>query len=74
MIAVSFLMMNFRSTWLWTHVPLLPYFQFPWRFLTVITFGSSLLVILIKASRKRGEVSKVERIEVVEEERLPLAR
>lgn len=44
----SILMMNFRSFWLWEKIPLIAYFQFPWRFLTMIVFASSLLVIFIK--------------------------
>jgi len=43
----SVVMMNFRSTWLWERIPLIAYFQFPWRFLTLITFSSSLLVVVI---------------------------
>jgi len=44
-------MMNFRSTFLWRSVPLLPYFQFPWRFLTITTFVSSLAVIFLPKIR-----------------------
>jgi hypothetical protein len=40
--------MNFRSSWIWKNIPLIAYFQFPWRFLTMIVFGSSLLVMIIK--------------------------
>ncbi|MFA6185067.1 MAG: 6-pyruvoyl-tetrahydropterin synthase-related protein [Candidatus Shapirobacteria bacterium] len=48
LVVVSVFMMNFRSYWFWEHIPLIAYFQFPWRFLTMIVFASSLLVILIK--------------------------
>ncbi|MDD2482711.1 MAG: hypothetical protein PHE32_02535 [Candidatus Shapirobacteria bacterium] len=48
LIAAAMVMMNFRSSWLWKNIPLIAYFQFPWRFLTMIVFGSSLLVVLIK--------------------------
>jgi hypothetical protein len=48
LMTASMIMMNFRSFWLWKNIPLIAYFQFPWRFLTMIVFGSSLLVILIK--------------------------
>lgn len=43
----SIIMMNFRSGWIWERVPLIVYFQFPWRFLTLVTFGTSLLVVII---------------------------
>jgi len=45
MIVVSIFMMNFRSTILWQNLPLIPYFQFPWRFLSLTTFATSILVI-----------------------------
>ena len=41
-------MMNFRSFWVWENLPLIGYFQFPWRFLTLIVLGSSILVTTIK--------------------------
>jgi hypothetical protein len=41
----SFLMMNYRSIFLWNHLPFLPYFQFPWRFLIMTTFSTALLVL-----------------------------
>ncbi len=46
-ILFSFFMMNYRSTFIWNTVPLLPYFQFPWRFLMMTTFLSPLLLIVI---------------------------
>lgn len=42
---ISIFMMNFRSSFLWSHLPLLPYFQFPWRFLTMITLSSVIFLI-----------------------------
>ena len=48
LVAASVFMMNFRSYWFWENIPLIAYFQFPWRFLTMIVFASSLLVILTK--------------------------
>ncbi len=42
---VSLFMMNYRSSFLWRIIPLLGYFQFPWRFLTLIVFSSSLFLI-----------------------------
>jgi len=51
LIAVSMVMMNFRSFWLWEHLPLIAYFQFPWRYLTMIVFASSLLVVAISKFR-----------------------
>ncbi len=46
MIGVSVFMMNYRSTFIWNLVPLLPYFQFPWRFLSLTTFATSILVLV----------------------------
>ena len=43
---VSIFMMNFRSAWFWRNLPLLPYFQFPWRFLAMITLMSPLFLIV----------------------------
>jgi hypothetical protein len=45
MIAISVFMMNHRSTFVWNLVPLIPYFQFPWRFLSLTTFATSILVV-----------------------------
>lgn len=45
MLSVSLFMMNFRSSFLWQNLPLLPYFQFPWRFLTITTLSSILFLI-----------------------------
>ncbi|HJX59022.1 hypothetical protein A2V61_04385 [Candidatus Woesebacteria bacterium RBG_19FT_COMBO_47_8] len=42
---LSIFMMNHRSDILWKSIPLLPYFQFPWRFLTMIVFSSPLFLI-----------------------------
>lgn len=47
LIFVSLFMMNFRSTFLWQNLPLVPYFQFPWRFLSLTTFATSILVIVL---------------------------
>jgi hypothetical protein len=44
-LTTSVFMMNFRSSFLWKNLPLLPYFQFPWRFLTMVTFSSVLFLI-----------------------------
>jgi hypothetical protein len=45
-IGISVFMMNFRSTFVWNLVPLIPYFQFPWRFLSLTTFATSILIII----------------------------
>lgn len=42
---IAMFMMNFRSAFFWSNLPLLPYFQFPWRFLTMTTFLIPVLVI-----------------------------
>lgn len=38
-------LMNYRSTFIWNSIPLLPYFQFPWRFLILTTFTVPILII-----------------------------
>lgn len=40
---VSLFLMNIRSSFIWNSVPLIAYFQFPWRMLIVTTFCSSFL-------------------------------
>lgn len=45
------LMMNFRSTPLWQTVPYLPYFQFPWRFLSLTTLTTPLLIVLLDKTK-----------------------
>lgn len=47
-IAVSIFLMNYRSIFLWNSVPLLPYFQFPWRFLIMTTFAIPFLIIVFE--------------------------
>jgi len=39
-------LMNHRSSFVWESFPLIKYFQFPWRFLMMTTFLSSLCVVL----------------------------
>lgn len=51
LICAAFLM-NFRSSFLWSTLPLLPYFQFPWRFLIITTFVIPILVINLEAFKK----------------------
>ena len=43
---LSVFMMNFRSAWFWRNLPLLPYFQFPWRFLAMVTLVSPIFMIV----------------------------
>lgn len=45
---LSLLMMNYRSIFLWQHLPLLPYFQFPWRFLIITTLVVPILIITLE--------------------------
>lgn len=45
-VLISIFMMNFRSAWFWRNLPLLPYFQFPWRFLAMITLFSPFFLIV----------------------------
>lgn len=44
-LVIVIFMMNFRSSLLWSSLPLLPYFQFPWRFLMMTSFFIPLLVV-----------------------------
>lgn len=46
--ALAVFMMNYRSSWVWDHVPLIGYFQFPWRFLILTTFTTPLFVVLLE--------------------------
>ena len=55
LVMLAMVMMNFRSFWIWEHFPLIAYFQFPWRFLTLIVFGSSILVTTI-TTRKNYKI------------------
>lgn len=47
-LVVSVFLMNYRSTTIWLTIPLLSYFQFPWRFLIVTTFCIPILIIGLK--------------------------
>jgi len=42
---VSIFMMNHRSAFLWRSLPLLPYFQFPWRFISMVVFSSPIFLL-----------------------------
>lgn len=44
-------MMNHYSTILWKYLPLLPYFQFPWRFLVVSAFATALMALAVNKLR-----------------------
>lgn len=45
-ILCAIFLMNHRSSFLWNSLPLLPYFQFPWRFLILTTFAVPVLAVL----------------------------
>jgi hypothetical protein len=45
---ISFFMMNHRSAFFWRTLPFLPYFQFPWRFLTMTTLVSVVFLLPFK--------------------------
>lgn len=55
----AFVMMNYRSSALWKVIPLMPYFQFPWRFLIVTTFASSALVVALETIRAKELIALV---------------
>lgn len=56
---ISVFMMNHRSAFLWRSIPLLPYFQFPWRFLAMITLMSPLFLIIFSKLAKLKYLSLV---------------
>ena len=47
-LGIVLFLMNIRSGFIWNKVSLLPYFQFPWRFLILTTFLTPFLVALIE--------------------------
>lgn len=55
----SVFMMNHRSSFIWNSIPLVPYFQFPWRFLTLTTFSIPILLVVLKDVKKRNALSLV---------------
>lgn len=48
---ISIFFMNYRSSSLWYLIPLMPYFQFPWRFLMMTTFVTPLFLIILKGTK-----------------------
>lgn len=56
-VLISIFMMNFRSAFLWRNLPLLPYFQFPWRFLAMVTLVSPFFVVVFSRFPKLKFVS-----------------
>jgi hypothetical protein len=46
-IVCAVFLMNYRSTFIWEKIPLLPYFQFPWRFLVLTTFATPIFIITL---------------------------
>ena len=56
---ISIFMMNYRSTFLWKTIPFMPYFQFPWRFLTLVSFTTPLLVISLKYFRTEKFIATI---------------
>lgn len=51
---ISLFMMNHRSAFLWSNLPLLPYFQFPWRFLSMITFALPIFLLVFSKFKFKG--------------------
>ncbi len=45
---VTIFMMNYRSELIWKSLPFVPYFQFPWRFLMMITLITPIFLIPFK--------------------------
>ena len=54
---VSIFMMDYRSAFLWYSLPLLPYFQFPWRFLAMIAFSSPIFLIAFSKFKYQSVIS-----------------
>lgn len=46
-ILIAVFMMNFRSSFIWSNFPLIAYFQFPWRFLIIVTVTVPIFVIAL---------------------------
>ncbi|TSC88576.1 MAG: Integral membrane protein-like protein [Microgenomates group bacterium Gr01-1014_7] len=55
----AFFLMNYRSTFLWNNLPLLSYFQFPWRFLILTTFATPLLIIVFDKFKSKSIIATV---------------
>lgn len=55
----SIFMMNHRSAFLWKSIPLIPYFQFPWRFLAMIVFSAPLFLLAFTRTRYAKAVAFV---------------
>lgn len=58
-IASALILMNYRSIVLWNNLPLLPYFQFPWRFLILTTFSIPILIVLFDKFKHKTTISIV---------------
>ncbi len=46
-LGISFFLMNYRSTFFWESIPFIQYFQFPWRFLTMVVFSGATLIVML---------------------------
>jgi hypothetical protein len=56
-LSVSMFMMNYRSTFIWNAIPLLPYFQFPWRFLMIVVYISPVFLITLNETKYRSLIA-----------------
>jgi len=52
----SIFMMNHRSAFVWETVPLLPYFQFPWRFLSMISLTTPIFLTAFVNTKRIDKV------------------
>ena len=57
--ATSVFMMNHRSDILWRSIPLLGYFQFPWRFLVLVVFSSPIFLLGFSKIKLPGLIAVV---------------
>lgn len=53
-IVVSLFLMNYRSIFFWNRIPLLPYFQFPWRFLILMALTMPILIVPFEKFRAKS--------------------
>lgn len=54
---VSIFMMNYRSDFIWRNIPLMPYFQFPWRFLAMTTLVTPVFLIVFSDSKYQKTIA-----------------
>ncbi len=56
-LSLAFFLMNYRSFAFWNSIPMIPYFQFPWRFLILTTFAIPILIIVFDKMRFKSAIA-----------------